>query len=186
MALLSRFIGMVSHAAMSGGGSAGPVGYSWFSESQAERERSGAMPELAASLLPIVNFVKILGNESIAIGHFYFGESRGVDDVIFLDDVIAIQDERREGIDFIDLERSFLIPRHGAADVIKNRGCERPVAPRGHLWMQRSECALASDERGSLRAAFLTFAVARSALFAEQARASFGVSAACEACPTVM
>src|ERR1700676_4799948 len=111
-----------------------------------------AVPELAAALLPIVNFVQILGYESVTIGHFDFGESRGVDDVVFLDDVIAVQDERREGIDLIDLERSFLNPRHGPANVIENRGGERPVASRGHLWVQGSERALAANQRRRLRA----------------------------------
>ena len=66
------------------------------------------MPELAAALFPIVNFVQILGNESVAIRHFDFGQCRGVDDVVFLDDAIAIKDKRREGIDLVNLQRPFL------------------------------------------------------------------------------
>src|SRR5579859_4408399 len=76
------------------------------------RHGSRTVSKLAAAFLPVVNFVKIPRDEAVAIGHFDFGKRRGVDHVVFLDDVIAKQNEGRERVDFIYLERTFLVARH--------------------------------------------------------------------------
>src|SRR5260370_35476186 len=85
---------------------------------------SRAMPHAASALLGIVNFFQLLRNETVAIGHLNFRQRFGVDDVFFLDDVIAIQHESDEGINFVCAQRSFLIARHVAAAIIKN-GCRK-------------------------------------------------------------
>jgi hypothetical protein len=136
------------------------------------------MAELAAALFPIVDFVQILGNESIAIGHFDFGQCCGVHDVVFLDDVIAVEEKRRQGIDLVNLQRPFLKPRHGPANVIEDGGREWPVAPHRHFWVQGNERVLAADEGGRLRAAFLIFTVAGRAFLSEKDATRLGIPAA--------
>src|SRR5579863_4113018 len=121
---------------------------------------SRAMAELAAALLPIVDFVGVLRDESVAIRHFDFRQARGVHYVVFLDDLVAEKNERRQGIYFVRLERALLVAGHGSADVVEDRRRVRPVRSDRHFRVQRSERALAADERGRLCASFLAFAVA--------------------------
>src|SRR3977135_3855257 len=84
---------------------------------------------LASPLFFVWNIRKSWRNESIAIRHLNFRQRFRVHDVIFLDDVALGEDERGKRVDLIRAERSSLIARHRAVDVVPDRGRVRPIAP---------------------------------------------------------
>src|SRR5690242_4116688 len=68
-----------------------------------------AMAQAAPACLGVVNFLQLLRNESVAIGHLNSWQRLGVDDVLFLDDFVAIEHKGNQGIYFVGTQRTFLV-----------------------------------------------------------------------------
>src|SRR6266436_7148283 len=62
---------------------------------------SRTMPQLASPFLGIVNFLELLRDETIAIGHLNLRQNLGVDHVIFFDDIVAKEHEGRKRINLV-------------------------------------------------------------------------------------
>src|SRR5258708_38982337 len=90
---------------------------------------SGALTDTAAALLEVGEILNPRWNESVSIRHLNLRQALGVDDIGLLDDVILIEDQRRQSINLVRCEGSFLAARHGPPDIIPNRSCKRPVIP---------------------------------------------------------
>ena len=63
--------------------------------------------------------------KSVAIRHFDLRQTLGVHDLVFLDDVVLVQQEGGEGVHLIGAQRPFFPQRHAAIDVIPYRRRER-------------------------------------------------------------
>lgn len=85
------------------------------------------MPRAASPRAQIVNVLEVMRNEIVAVGHFHFGQARGVDDLGFGDDLIAVENERRQSVNLAGAKRTLLLRRHGAIDVVPYRGGKGPV-----------------------------------------------------------
>src|SRR5882762_11597300 len=92
---------------------------------------SGANALLASPLLFVRNIRKSRRNESIAIGHLNLRQRLRIQYVVFFDDVALGEDEGSKRVDLIRAERSSLIARHRAVDIVPDRGRVRPVTPEG-------------------------------------------------------
>src|SRR5882762_11822136 len=95
---------------------------------------------LASPLLFVRNIGKSWGNESIAIGHLNLRQRLRIQYVVFFDDVALGEDEGSKRVDLIRAERSSLIARHRAVDIVPDRGRVRPVTPEGSDGPKCSEC----------------------------------------------
>src|SRR5258708_2544384 len=73
------------------------------------------------------------GNPSVAIWHSDLRQTLGVHDFIFLDNAASIEEKSRHSVNLIRCERSFLISRHGAVDVVPDRSGKRPGRHRSPL-----------------------------------------------------
>src|SRR5579864_2877652 len=128
-------------------------------------------------------------NKVISIWHLNFRQGLGVENVVlFFDDVILIQDKRRQSVHLVRAERSSLASRHGAIDVIPNRGSVRPPAPhcsfrvrrvyRSSTPCQRNCRDLRESRHSGNRHTFEVLPVASRALIRENRRALLGRTAA--------
>ena len=85
------------------------------------------MPRAASPRAQIVNVLEVMRNEIVAVGHFHFGQARSVDHLRFGDDLIAVENERRQSVNLAGAKRTLLLRRHGAIDVVPYRGGKGPV-----------------------------------------------------------
>src|SRR2546423_12618467 len=118
------------------------------------------MARAAAARLLIVNILEALRNKSIAVGHLDLRESRRVDHLPFGNDFIAIENESGECVDVARAQRTFLLWRHGAIDVIPNRGGKRPIIGERPRRRRTIERASASHQTRSHLAAIPRWSVA--------------------------
>src|SRR3979490_2730838 len=129
---------------------------------------------LASPLLFVWNIRKSRRNESIAIRHLNLRQRLCVHDVVFFDDVALGEDERGKRVDLIRAERSALIARHRAVDVVPDRGRVRPVTPEGSDGPKSGECfdfGLATRQTRANLGAFRGLAVAYGAFCGKDRRA---------------
>src|SRR5882762_1865461 len=129
---------------------------------------------LASPLLFVRNIGKSWGNESIAIGHLNLRQRLRIQYVVFFDDVALGEDEGGKRVDLIRAERSSLIARHRAVDIVPDRGRVRPVTPEGSDGPKCGECfdfGLATRQARANLGAFGILAVAYSALRGKDRRA---------------
>ena len=85
------------------------------------------MPRTASPRPQIVNVLEVMRNEIVAVGHFHFGQTRGVDDLGFGDDFVVGENECRQSVNVAAAKRPLLLRRHGAVDVVPYRGGKGPV-----------------------------------------------------------
>ena len=72
-----------------------------------------------------------IGHEPVPVRHLDARQRRGVDPVLLADEIVEEEHVGDRGVDLVRRQRSGLVERHGAVDVVPQRGGRRPVAAHG-------------------------------------------------------